>query len=642
MFEDYKKKKKNLESFDKNKKRNRMILFSVLGILFVVGVITLFKTFAFYKEEAAFNVIRGRVPNFVANDLKLAIVVDGQTQTRIPEDKKGYKVSITCDHDATGTWNYETGSITIDGFTEVTKCSVNFESIYTIYVNGEQVNAFPSQGNYETSMTCDKGSASWNKEEWQPNVSTFDPEMKCDVVFTGNDYLFTTIIVNGEEQTTLPEKGVYPIEFTCENGSGTWDRVNWKPVMSELNANTKCTIKFSSLYNEATLNGADPNLGDEMVPILIGNGGSVTYANPQTEWYNYANKNWANAVILLDGAKNKYKVGDTISESDIESYFVWIPKYAYKIQSLGTNTTNKPFEIKFGTANTTNSSSECIAPNVSGENGSCDVGKYMTHPAFTSFGDVKGLWVGKFETGYKGTAPSSSTEGNVNDSTKVQIKPNVNSWRYITNSNAFKTSYNYKRNLDSHMMKNTEWGAVAYLTHSIYGKCNGTTCEEVYINNNSNFITGWSGTSVSASGSTNDGYAYSHASSVKASSTGNYSGIYDLSGGAYDRVAGVRESLTSGSAGFTSSDVSTYNKKYYDTYSTSANSASTYTTRILGDATAETKGWNGDSALFVYSGNPWFVRGGGYNSTSSAGVFSFYYSGGGADSYFSFRVVLAY
>ena len=579
MFLDYK--KKNLESFDKNKKRNRMILFSVLGIALIVGVITLFKTFAFYTEKAEFNVIRGRVPNFVANDFSLAIQVNGQAVEAFPSDRKGYKVQIQCDHEAIGTWDYEEWGPNIRNMTGKTKCSVNFESIYNIYVNGEKVEAFPSQGNYETSMTCDKGSASWNKEEWQPNVSAFDPEMKC-------------------------------------------------------------TIRFSSLYNEATLNGSDPNLGEEMIPILIGNNGSVTYANPQNEWYNYANKNWANAVILLDGAKNKYKVGDTISEEDIESYFVWIPKYAYKIQSLGTNGTNQPFEIKFGTTNTTNSSSECVAPNVSGENGSCGVGKYMTHPAFTSFGDIKGLWVGKFETGYKGSTDTASAEKNEINPTQVQIKPNVNSWRSITNSKAFQTSYNYKRNLDSHMMKNTEWGAVAYLTHSIYGKCSGNACEEVFINNNSNYLTGWSGTSVNASSSTSSGYAYSHANSVKASSTGNYSGIYDLSGGAWERVAGVRGSLISGSGGFTSSDVSTYNKKYYDLYSTSADNESTYTTRILGDATAETKGWNSDYARFVYSNLPWFVRGGSYNYTSNAGVFNFLNTDGGAYYTNSFRVVLAY
>ena len=163
----------------------------------------------------------------------------------------------------------------------------------------------------------------------------------------------------------------------------------------------------------------------------------------------------------------------------------------------------------------------------------------------------------------------------------------------------------------------------------------------MYINNNINYVTGWSGTSVSASSSISDGYAYSHASSVKASSTGNYSGIYDLSGGAEDRVAAVRGSLTLGSGGFTSSDISTYNKKYYNTYSTRADGTSTYTTRILGDATAETVGWNGDYANFVYSSGPWFRRGGDYSNTSDAGVFYFGDSTGAAVSYNSFRVVLA-
>ena len=51
----------------------------------------------------------------------------------------------------------------------------------------------------------------------------------------------------------------------------------------------------------------------------------------------------------------------------------------------------------------------------------------------------------------------------------------------------FIASYNYNRNLDSHMMKNTEWGVVAYLSHSKYG-----INSEININNNSNYITGYS------------------------------------------------------------------------------------------------------------------------------------------------------
>ena len=41
------------------------------------------------------------------------------------------------------------------------------------------------------------------------------------------------------------------------------------------------------------------------------------------------------------------------------------------------------------------------------------------------------------------------------------------------------TSFNYKRSSDSHMMKNTEWGAVAYLTLSKYG-----INKDININNN--------------------------------------------------------------------------------------------------------------------------------------------------------------
>ena len=92
----------------------------------------------------------------------------------------------------------------------------------------------------------------------------------------------------------------------------------------------------------------------------------------------------------------------------------------------------------------------------------------MTHPAFISIPST-GFWVGKFETGYKGATSTSGARQNVNDASKVIIKPNVYSWKEIQVANAFYTSYNYQRELDSHMMKNTEWGAVAYLQHSTYG-----------------------------------------------------------------------------------------------------------------------------------------------------------------------------
>ena len=58
------KKKKELEGFGKNRKRNTIIIASILGILIVVGIVTLFRTFAFFEEKREFNVIRGRIPDF--------------------------------------------------------------------------------------------------------------------------------------------------------------------------------------------------------------------------------------------------------------------------------------------------------------------------------------------------------------------------------------------------------------------------------------------------------------------------------------------------------------------------------------------------------------------------------------------------
>ena len=194
-------------------------------------------------------------------------------------------------------------------------------------------------------------------------------------------------------------------------------------------------------------------------------------------------KIWANAVILEEGTN--YKVGDVIQESDIQSYFVWIPRYRYKLFNTndyslttiasGADVESKAQEIEIEFENKDTNLST----------GSTN-GTWLTHPAFTAF-NTNGFWVGKYETGYKGATTTASAQVNSNDTSKIIIKPNVSSWRGINVKNIFETSYNYQRDNDSHMMKNTEWGAVAYLSHSKYG-----IMKKVNINNNSSYKTGYS------------------------------------------------------------------------------------------------------------------------------------------------------
>ncbi len=438
-------------------------------------------------------------------------------------------------------------------------------------------------------------------------------------------------------------------------------------------------------YQEEILNGSYPVLKDNLVPVVISDTGVVTKADINKEWYSYEKKNWANSVILKDESV-VYKNGETIPESNIESYFVWIPKYSYQLWDLGnysglTSISDKTQEIKikFGTRNTSdNVTGECTTPmkdnqGIAGTSGNCKVGDYMTHPAFLAF-DTTGLWVGKFETGYDGATSTAAAQVNSVDTSKIIIKPNVYSWRNITVGNIFKNSYDYKHDLDSHMMKNTEWGSVAYLQHSTYG-----SQASVRINNNKVYIIGYAATeeptlgysSTSVDGnryeSTNLGTDGTHTlnylnpNSVVASTTNNYSGIYDMSGGAWNYVMGYTTGATTvgGSSDITSlysnffSDTSY--SKYWDKYTSTT--YTNYNNRILGDATGEMgpfgsekdpdnntrikSSWYKNFVYFANSSKPWFERGGDWNDGTAAGVFSFNRDSGGASAYISYRVVLA-
>ncbi len=449
------------------------------------------------------------------------------------------------------------------------------------------------------------------------------------------------------------------------------------------------------LYSEKILNEADPVLRDRLIPVIIDSSGKVTYANVQEKWYKYDEKEWANAVILIDNPSKEYQVGNQIEEKDIESYFVWIPKYRYRLWSLGldtslTKTANKEqsIEIEFGLKNTNdNLSNECTTPMLSGATGQCQIGKWMTHPAFLAF-DTTGLWVGKFETGNKDATDSENAKQNINNSNKVQIKPNVYSWRYIQIANAYQTSYSYERELNSHMMKNTEWGAVAYLSHSKYGTCNGDVCTEIRINNNSAFVTGFSAKQVPTIGwnaytdygetlPSRDGdknYNYLNPISTISSTTGNYTGIYDMSGGAWEWVMGVMfdnsgkpivgesTELTSGFAG-KNGDGTTSNgtvfptdERYYDKYNYST-SETAYNLRILGDAisemgpfentvintaTAPLASWQKATIFFVFNKHPWFPRGHYPRSGTSASIFTANADRGQEHGNVGFRIVLAF
>ena len=464
--------------------------------------------------------------------------------------------------------------------------------------------------------------------------------------FIKNDY-FIASYINGEWSNEIPGKndGYEVDKVVCDNGAtGIWDNTDWGINIRNATKKTKCSVYFVPPKYTDNVIAEAPELAQGMIPVKFDDSGNVIVADTHAKWYDYSNHEWANAVLVNcadSEIKSKYfdsnnkvlasAVGKTISMDEIMQMYVYIPRYKYQLFNAEDGTSvEQAINITF--------ESKTTAKSTGSRNG-----EWLTHPAFT-FGDkeLAGIWVGKFETS--------------NTSALPKIVPNVSSLRYMTPSAQFNTSrlmtttlastYGTSTNDDSHMMKNMEWGAVAYLSSSIYGRyTNASTCIEsgceVWINNNSSYTTGCAGSSVSASEASTCN-AWNTATGVNASTTGNIYGIYDMSGGAWEYVMGNYNDTIS-SAGFSSMPEA----KYYDKY-TGTDSRSDFTKYHLGDATKETlkaksegtNAWYQDYSYSVRSSTPWVARGGNYGHGTSAGVFYFFSYSGSGNNNIAFRVVL--
>ena len=311
-------------------------------------------------------------------------------------------------------------------------------------------------------------------------------------------------------------------------------------------------------YNETKTTNSPRIAGNSseesgLIPIKYKDNKWVVCSETDEEWYNYADQNenpkqelkWANAM-LSDG---KYKVGEVkegqvVEDSDLGSMFVWIPRFAYSMTKYksevegATDTNNGKTQnitkVVFlkgttneGTDGKTYPKDYDITKQTVGEES-----EMIVHPAFTFGGaNLRGIWVAKFEASMAEDNQNTKEENDLNASNKtVKVLPNVESWRYITVGKSFEVCYNMKSkdiyklssSTNTHLMKNNEWGAVAYLAASQYGvipsrNASGTQYETGKYNS-------YTGTK-------------DYKTNIAQSTTGNVTGIYDLNGGAWERVA---------------------------------------------------------------------------------------------------------
>lgn len=332
-----------------------------------------------------------------------------------------------------------------------------------------------------------------------------------------------------------------------------------------------------------------------------------------------------------------------------------------------------------------------------------DGSTWATHPAFNYVGrNVNGLWVGKFETSGKTTAPTilpnrkhiSAVNGGIG--TYYDIAKSVGvSDQGNTGGNGTNLSpqrHGIEKAI-THLQKDTEWGAVAYLSSSRYGigvdkiRINAQMQEALDDNGYGSVgITGcgpfseanaqpYSDGVNNSSGiwtcsSSNPERSWSGSLGVLASTTGNVYGVYDMAGGAYEYTAGnystsdtqttVAASAANlfknpasnqfvnifpSSKGFdkkpawSASDESSLFNNDVCTYETCGGMAN-YETNAVQSVNGLEVAWRSDHSRMPTASLNWSVRGGYARDGSVAGIFAHNRHGGDTDGGSSFRVVL--
>lgn len=406
-----------------------------------------------------------------------------------------------------------------------------------------------------------------NCGEFADDALSLEVTMDADRVNAGENVLGNVTVTLSQDVTEED----YKVEVSCKLKLTALERTSKGDDAPELE---------DALYAENILNGADPVLADGMIPVVIDDDGTVTYANVNTRWYRYGQLEWANAVILKDDIDSMYNVGNIIKEEDIEAYFVWIPRYRYKLWNVDDygvtyakqDSTNSKWILLDEDGNETGetvdygTSDHVVELIFESSTAKASVGtkndEWLTHPAFTSL-DVNGIWVAKFETGVEGATSETEAKYENLENYSIGIKPNLNILNGGTFADVYNLSLNYNTDARSHLIKNTEWGAILYLALSKYGDGLNTV----------------SGSKVS--GYTNI-FEYNTTNGVKASTTGNISGVYDMVAGHTEIVS----SMVEGIYDYITEEQYNANPNYVDVYPASESGHSFYNC-ILGDATGE-------------------------------------------------------
>ena len=416
-------------------------------------------------------------------------------------------------------------------------------------------------------------------------------------------------------------------------------------------------------------NDCQVDLDSNMIPVkytgTTTNAQWTSLANPedssnQGNWYNYNQKQWANAVTVKDPSKYKGQT-KVVDQADILGFWVYIPRYAYEV--MRRDGTDKPvsaqnFLIHF--EKKTDAKRRPAACSTTGKDyrTQCDLdrsyikgqpsnqGTWATHPAFT-FGtkELNGIWFAKFETTGTTAQPTvlpneahisgyySGMDYKVGNFYSLSKTLGINDPQNVGGSGFTTTQNNHHlAKLSSHMVNNNDWGAATYLSASKYGagynkvQINSSAAEHTNYGDTYS-ITGcgpWENGNTSSYGNSNDSWidhkgisvgtlgtqsacsssdpqrAYNGTLGQLASTTNNPTGIYDMSGGGWEYTASSYTSdLNNSNTNYFSQSA---HPPYVNNYNFSDPNSCTFTT-CGGQALYETNNGTNNSSTAQWNGN---------------------------------------
>ena len=660
-----------------NKSMSKEQVIKMVPALLVLFILIAVGTYAFDKVD-------------LLGVQNVGIVSNQETSLRLVEGNKDISISGTPMSDTDGKAQTTYYDFTVEGISNVA-----MDLKYYIYLSPKKDGNTVDSKYVKVYLT---------KVENNSETVVVNPSSISSLDLFGDDKLVLNNTFNFTSNVKTTKSSTYRLRAWLSQDAVSQEETN--PIVDKTDDGVNISgmsggYQFNIGVSSYDMNPNAPALLSNMIPVYYDSASDswkkADKTNKGSSWYNYNDKMWANAVTVTSTNRQTYinaSVGTTIPMNDINTMWVWIPRYTYTY--LNTNTPQE-INVKFesGTASTgtikctdavtgTSSTSETCTDTTN--NGLVAGTSTYTHPAFwwdkndnnirETGEELTGIWVGKFEVSSDTTCTASNNaavgSGCNLQTIRPEIKPNVTSWRGAQVGTFFNgiqkmresgNKYGFATTDETHMMKNMEWGAVTYLSHSKYG-----INKEIAINSANTFTTGCGPQSAGSTTSGATCNSYTTTLGQSASTTGNVYGVYDMSGGAFEymmgnmvwnngqQMSGYQTGNNYNSAftgilydgGKGTSFTGTYafpSKRYYDKYSYGT-SETEYTRGKLGDATKEmastgTSGnWYSDRAYFVNSNDPWVLRGGNYGNGAVAGAFDFDDNVGFAYTYSSARAVL--